>query len=275
MRQKRKLTQRNFIRLFALTITLTLQQLSASESGPLQLTSTNPRDGFDYRLDKTFSNKKVHVLEIDLTHPMLSLRASANEERGLTPSEFSTKTSALAVINGDFFNSQKKPVGLAAGRGQIWPGTMDSKEWSFLACTEENDCTIDEPNTLSAYRTEWTSVVGGWQNLLSPGFAWSRSDDEKCGDFCLTEHPRTAIGLNANRTTLWWVVVEGRQSNLTGLTLADTTRILKGLGARWALNLDGGGSSGMILNGRRVNGRPLNEPEERKVSNCLALVRKR
>jgi exopolysaccharide biosynthesis protein len=67
-------------------------------------------------------------------------------------------------------------------------------------------------------------------------------------------------------------MVEGRQGSLTGLTLSDTTRVFKRLGAEWALNLDGGGSSGMILNGRRINGRPLNEPMERRVANCLGVL---
>jgi exopolysaccharide biosynthesis protein len=192
----------------------------------------------------------------------------------MTPSEFSRKTGAIAVINGDFFDAAQRTIGLAVGLGKAWPGTADTKEWSFLACSDNNDCQIDPYNSVSAFKESWTSVVGGWQILLDPNFEWTSAFDSQCGPFCTTEHPRTAIGLNAERTVMWWVMVEGRQGRLTGLTLSDTTKIFKRLGAEWALNLDGGGSSGLIFNGTRVNGRPSSEPQERRVANCLAVIPK-
>lgn len=223
-------------------------------------------------MDSTFSNKKIHVLEIDLTNPKISLRASTNNERGMTPSDFATKSGAIAAINGDFFDGNKTPIGLAVGKGQAWPGTADTKEWSFLACSDTNDCFIDAYNKVSPRNPEWTTVVGGWQILLDPEFEWKKGNDIECGEFCTTQHPRTVIGLNEERTRLWWVIVEGRQGNLTGLSLADTTRVMRELGATWALNLDGGGSSGLVLNGRLMNGRPFNEPFERRVANCLGVI---
>ncbi|NBW81860.1 phosphodiester glycosidase family protein [bacterium] len=247
---------------------------AATSSALKTKTAHEQSNGISYWMDWTFSNKKIHVLEIDLTNPKISLRASTNNERGMTPSEFSAKSGALAVINGDFFDGNKKPVGLAVGQGQVWPGTADTKEWSFLACDDDNDCFIEPYNKVSQANPNWTSVVGGWQLLLDPNFEWEDANDRECGEFCTTLHPRTVIGLSEDRTTLWWVVVEGRQGNLTGLTLASTTRLMKQLGATWALNLDGGGSSGLVLNGRLMNGRPFNEPFERRVANCLAVVGK-
>lgn len=227
-----------------------------------------------YWMDTSFANKKVHVLRIDLTSPEIAIRASASTERGLTPSSFASKTDAIAVINGDFFDGAKKPVGLAIGQGVLWPGSLDTKEWSFLACNDKNNCMIEPRDQVSDTRSDWTSAVGGWQVLLEPNFEWTPALDDSCGAFCLTEHPRTAIGLSADKLTMWWVMVEGRQGRLTGLTLSNLTLILKKLGASWGLNLDGGGSSGLVLNGRLMNGRPFNEPQERSVSNCLAIIRK-
>lgn len=232
----------------------------------------NNNNGVSYFLDSTFANKRVHVIAVDLTHPRIRIRASSPNEKGLTPSAFGQKTGAVAVINGDFFDGNLRPIGLAAGLGLVWPKTEDTKEWSFLACTKSNDCQIEDYNRSTPWRNDWQSVVGGWQILLDPGFEWTTAYDVQCGAFCTTEHPRTAVGLSANRERLWLVVVEGRQGPLTGLTLADTTRVLKRLGAEWALNLDGGGSSSMIFNGQRVSRRPHNEPRERSVANCLAVV---
>ncbi|NBX15990.1 MAG: phosphodiester glycosidase family protein [Proteobacteria bacterium] len=229
-------------------------------------------NGVSYWMDNTFASKKVHVLSIDLTNPKISIRASASSERGMTPSDFSRKSGAVAVINGDFFDAAQQTIGLAVGLGETWPKTADTKEWSFLACDDKNDCLIDPYNSVSAVRPAWTSVVGGWQILIDPEFQWSPPNDTECGPFCTTEHPRTAIGLNADRTVMWWIMVEGRQPRLSGLTLSDTAKILKRLGAQWALNLDGGGSSGLIFNGVRMNSRPSAEPQERRVANCLAVV---
>jgi hypothetical protein len=229
-------------------------------------------EGITYFLDNTFSNKRVHVLKIDLTHRGVKLRGSTSTEKGLTPSEFSKKTGAVAAINGDFFDGLLQPIGLAAGAGEVWPKSADTKEWSFLACTDNNDCIIEEHNRVTPWRKDWSTVVGGWQILLDPNFEWTSAYDASCGDFCTVPHPRSAVGLSEDRKTMWWVMVEGRQGSLTGLTLSDTTRIFKRLGAEWALNLDGGGSSGLILNGRRINGRPLNEPLERRVANCLGVL---
>lgn len=228
--------------------------------------------GVTYSVDNTFSNKRVHVIKVDLSNPQVKLRSSTAVERGLTPSEFGKKTGVVAAINGDFFDGLLQPIGLAAGVGELWPKSADTKEWSFLACTEKNDCFIENYNQVTPWRADWKTVVGGWQILRDPGFEWTTAYDTSCGDFCTISHPRTALGLSADRKTMWWVMVEGRQGSLTGLTLADTTRIFKRLGAEWALNLDGGGSSGLVLNGKRVNGRPLNEPMERRVANCLGVL---
>lgn len=249
-----------------------LQAFAAEPVAQTNSVKQELNNGITYWLDTTFSNKKVHIVQIDLTNPKVKFRASASQERGMTPSEFAAKTGAIAVINGDFFDAAQRTIGLAAGLGSVWPNTADTKEWSFLACADNNSCFIDPYKTVTPHQPAWTSVVGGWQLLIDPDFEWSKAEDSECGDFCLVEHPRTAVGLNSDRSKMWWVMVEGRQGPLTGLSLANTTRIFKKLGATWALNMDGGGSSGLILNGRRINGRPFNEPQERRVANCLAVI---
>ena len=266
-------------KLFARTGLLIFNLIMLHPHALAQWQSINPsgsepgaNTGIEYSIDTTFSDKKVHVIKIDLTHPRVKLRASTHEERGLSPSEFGKKTQALASINGDFFDGLMQPIGLAIGNGIVWPKSADTKEWSFLACTDNNDCFIEPYNRVTRHQPEWTTVVGGWQILLDPEFEWTKAYDNSCGDFCTVPHPRTALGLSKDRKSMWWVVVEGRQGRLTGLTLSDTTKILKRLGAEWALNLDGGGSSGMSINGKLINGRPYNEPNERRVANCLGVI---
>lgn len=61
-------------------------------------------------------------------------------------------------------------------------------------------------------------------------------------------HPRTSVGLSRDGATLLLVVVDGRQEGHSrGATLAELGELMKGLGAHSAINLDGGGSTAMVV----------------------------
>lgn len=64
--------------------------------------------------------------------------------------------------------------------------------------------------------------------------------------------PRTAVGFSADRKTMFMVVVDGRQDISRGMTQKEMAQLMLKLGASDALNLDGGGSSTMVV-------RPLGE----------------
>ena len=66
-------------------------------------------------------------------------------------------------------------------------------------------------------------------------------------------HPRTAIGFNDDSTRLYFVVVDGRHLTSTGVTLLEMKGIFDALGAVNAVNLDGGGSSCMVVNDEVIN----------------------
>jgi hypothetical protein len=111
-------------------------------------------------------------------------------------------------------------------------------------------------------------VVGGFPVLLSDGRA-VLAEQTVAASFGRMRHPRTAIGWNGRR--LFLVVVDGRQPPWSdGMTLDEMTWLFQRLRATDALNLDGGGSSALVLNGRVVN-RPSDREGERAVGNALAL----
>ncbi|MGH2752958.1 MAG: phosphodiester glycosidase family protein, partial [Actinomycetota bacterium] len=85
-------------------------------------------------------------------------------------------------------------------------------------------------------------------------------------------HPRTGVGTTPEGKVLF-VVVDGRQPGYSvGMTLKEFADLFASLGADWALNLDGGGSTTMVINGSIVN-RPSNEGRrERAVSSALVLL---
>ena len=68
------------------------------------------------------------------------------------------------------------------------------------------------------------------------------------------------------------VTVDGRRPGWSaGVTLAEAARLMRSLGARDALNLDGGGSSAMTVRGRVVS-RPSDAGGERPVSDALVVL---
>lgn len=62
-------------------------------------------------------------------------------------------------------------------------------------------------------------------------------------------HPRTFIGISKDRKTMYSVVIDGRYGGSAGISLDDQGRVLQWLGAYDGINLDGGGSSCMVVNG--------------------------
>src|SRR5215208_1607418 len=86
------------------------------------------------------------------------------------------------------------------------------------------------------------------------------------GTFVAARQPRTLAGVREDGRLLL-VTVDGRRPGWsTGMTLPEAARLMRSLGAREALNLDGGGSSTMTVRGEVVN-RPSDPGGERRVSN--------
>jgi hypothetical protein len=91
--------------------------------------------------------------------------------------------------------------------------------------------------------------------------------------FC-RRHPRTGVGVKPNGRILF-VVVDGRRPRYSiGMRPYQFARLFKHLGATSALNLDGGGSTTMVVRDRVIN-RPTDPGGERGVSSALVVFRGR
>lgn len=80
-------------------------------------------------------------------------------------------------------------------------------------------------------------------------------------------HPRTFMGISQDRKYVYSVAVDGRWSGSAGVSLDDEGRILKWLGAWDGINLDGGGSTGMVVNAEYKNN--PSDGSERAVGNGM------
>ena len=114
-------------------------------------------------------------------------------------------------------------------------------------------------------------LVGGGPMLLRAGEPVYATDPRRSADFATTRHPRTAVALRPDGSVLF-LTVDGRAPGYSiGMSLDELAHLLRALGATEGLNLDGGGSTTLVL-GDSVANRPSDEAGERAVANALLLV---
>lgn len=127
-------------------------------------------------------------------------------------------------------------------------------------------------------RAAWSRavyIVGGGPQLIRNGRVEITAEQEGINQKFVTDlHPRTAIAdLGAGRILL--VAVDGRQPELSvGLSLVELANLLLEFGARDAINLDGGGSTTMVVGGKIVNS-PSDRTGERAVSDAILFFSKK
>lgn len=117
---------------------------------------------------------------------------------------------------------------------------------------------------------EWENInhiISGGPYLVKDGSVFIDVTAQKLGAIT-GKNPRTAIGYTAENEFIM-VTVDGREQASVGMTLGELARMMKDFGCINAMNLDGGGSSVMYVNGRVVN-----NPAQRggiPISNALTI----
>jgi exopolysaccharide biosynthesis protein len=125
----------------------------------------------------------------------------------------------------------------------------------------------DSRRTTDAFsRSE--DIVGGIPQLIRNGKIEITWEKEKTSQsFVETRHPRTAAAKLKDGKFLM-ITVDGRSEESAGIDLQNLAELLLELGATDALNLDGGGSTTMFVDGKVVN-KPSDKTGERRVSDAI------
>jgi exopolysaccharide biosynthesis protein len=224
--------------------------------------------GIEYRQIRR-DGTDAHVVRVDLGLETLAVVATPADERGLTVSEFARRHGAMVAINGDYFDPELNPIGLAMGGGVLWARADESVRRQEVVAVGGRRIEIFPRNEPLREPQPWmTGAIAGWPMVVEdcrPVAHLPGSDH-----FTRAPHPRTAVGLSADRRQLLLVVADGRREGVPGLTLAELAALLVEVGACSALNLDGGGSSALWLRDRIVN--QPSDGVERPVANHLAVV---
>ncbi len=118
----------------------------------------------------------------------------------------------------------------------------------------------------------YEDITNGVPQLIKNGkidITWEQEKASK--SFVETRHPRTAVAKLKDGKFLM-MTVDGRQPGVSvGMNLQELAEYLLGLGAVDAMNLDGGGSTTMFLDGKVVN-TPSDKEGERKVGDAILVT---
>ncbi|AFH48544.1 Exopolysaccharide biosynthesis protein [Ignavibacterium album JCM 16511] len=119
------------------------------------------------------------------------------------------------------------------------------------------------------------SLIGGWPVLVKDGMNMVRRNPSIEGiteKFSKQRHPRSGIGFSSDKRTLYFITVDGRQQMSRGMTLLEFANLMITEGVYNGLNLDGGGSTTLVINDKVVNS-PSDLTGERLVGNCIMIIR--
>jgi len=202
----------------------------------------------------------VHVVRIDLREPGIDFLVTPSngdapkEASAMKTSSFLARYKCQVAINASPFRPYapeegwpQDVVGLAISRGQRY--STAHPKFGALLIGPDRRVWIAQPatDTAGAY-----NAVGGFGRLVAAGKSVATGTKR---------HPRTIVGIDRQGRYLWFVVMDGRQGGYSeGATLPEAAEWLLRLGAYEALNMDGGGSTTLVIEG--VDGRPkvLNRP---------------
>lgn len=237
-----------------------------------------PTDAFAIAYKKLQNGwfSSVHVLTVDpKEYIMFPVKASGEEIARETVASLAKKHQACAAVNGGFWKLNGDPAGILKINHQ-WFGFSDKPRgaigWSMggqsvimdrvLASRNEN-CELTTDKQIAEEWQELEHIVGGTPLLIKNGaLIEDYSPEQTLKSFIANRHPRTAVGVKANGEWVF-VVVDGKFLGfLGGMSIKKLAQFMLNLGCVHALNLDGGGSSTMVLEGRVVN-RPSGKLRER------------
>jgi hypothetical protein len=249
-------------------------------------------------VEQTDPPQRIHVVAIDLTNPDVKVRVTrAGEDPDgegpwtttlQRPTTIAEREGFEVTVNGDFFALPSKQDAEGSEAQKVFraklastvsgPAMTDGKTW---ALPKEKDgrpaLVIDGKNGATIAKIheppqDAEQVIAGSDIIVREGKDVARTGK----GFPDGPHPRTAVGIADGGKRLLLVVADGRdKEKAIGMSLTALAKVMLDLGCDSALNLDGGGSSVIVLRDPKSGEQTiLNNPSdgrERAVANVLGV----
>ena len=217
----------------------------------------------------------VYVAEVWLSSAQYLRTALAQNAYGKNvtarTSEMAAENNAILAINGDYYGARES--GYVIRNGVVYRD-VGSAETDILCIYADGSFAVTDSSQASA---EELVSRGVWQafsfgpGLVEDGLITVTEADEV--GRAMASNPRTAIGW-IDGLHYVFVVSDGRTEESEGLSLYQLAAFLQELGVQTAYNLDGGGSSTMVLNGEIINNPTTggSRVKERSVSDIVYIA---
>ncbi len=230
---------------------------------------------------------KMHIMKIDATDPEVDIfvtppRKDGKHTTAFKPSTFLTKHNAQVVINGTGY----APANLSAEGELKMPETLsiyNGKKYAesrgenaFFVVLKNGTKKIIKSEEYPLYEKKISMALGAWpwagvQGLLIED-GINLVPNEVANDYAAA---RSALGISTDGKNVYLVLIEGKPREVLttiyaglvgqGVTLKDLTAIMQELDCARAINLDGGGSSALVVE-NTITHKPLilNTPSDHK-----------
>lgn len=226
------------------------------------------------------SRQSINLVEVWLDSTDAELRIGFVKDTLAFTSTFAEKAEAEIAVNGSFFDTRAGgSVVFMRVEGEVIaegaPNRQLYTENGALAWNKPG-----EPVILDRSKNGWEEA--SYKNVFTSGPLLIFEDSLQSfnnDSFNQNRHPRTAVATTQDNRLLL-LTVDGRSFRGYGMTIPEIAEFLDNLGAKNALNFDGGGSTTMWIRGKSENN-IVNYPSdnlefdrlgERKVSNALLLI---
>lgn len=268
-----------FSRIAVILLACALGRLARAADSPGVSPWLLPRGVTHQHLERAAPRKlSIHVLQIDLSAKGIRSEVAAGRDpdgKGgadatlAPPDQLAASRGMIAAINTNAWGmlpdaKGRDPGYVPGGKADVLGWVLENgaprsvRQAGYPSCWLDGDgrCRIgsfskDGGATADPRSPRW--AVSGFRIILQQGEVCVKPDN--------VLHPRTAIGISADGKRMTWLVVDGRQPRHSlGVSEEELGRLLLEQGCSEGMNLDGGGSTVLLLKHRTKGLVPANRP---------------
>ena len=208
------------------------------------------------------SVQEINWVEIDLKKHKNRIHIAAEPSSLKITSDFAQENQASVAINASFFDMKN---GGSVDYVKVNNKTINSgkKENQNVRANavftiEKKSVGIKQASKIAVEESKAGSILVAGPLLIEENEYVSLNKNA----FNDNRHPRTAVAITGENKLIF-MVVDGRSNQANGMNLQELSKVFKWLGARDAMNLDGGGSSTLYIKNATTSG-VVNYPSDNK-----------
>lgn len=228
-------------------------------------------------LDSTES--EIHGVNENRTEDLLIVFNKFSGDEESSANQWGTElllepVEAINQINGSFEYVVLKKDGKVSREddAQIIASGHGASSDFLLNASEGDTITITTSFEGVADSVAIVEMVGGWGHIVHEGAnrAEESIDEEGSMSHENERHPRSAVGLDKDKSKMFLVAVDGRSEHSAGMNLSELADfMIQELGVEEGLNFDGGGSTTLMSGSETIN--HLSDGEQRAIPVALVV----